>query len=248
MPGAEWTLENISYAMCFFPWTGGVIGAVTWGIWELKEWAGGQGIVFGDFFWTALLVLVPLMITGGIHMDGFLDTQDARSSYQPRERKLEILKDAHTGAFAVISCGVYLLAYAGIYSSLTEESVKVIAVSFVLSRTLSGISVLCFPQAREKGLAATFSENAAKRTGKVVLGIYLVLLCAGIVWIGKISGVICLAAAAMTFLYYYRMSVKIFGGITGDLAGYFLQLCEIFMAAAVVVSDVAGKGMGVWYS
>jgi adenosylcobinamide-GDP ribazoletransferase len=47
------------------------------------------------------MVVAPIIITGGIHMDGFLDTQDALSSYQPRERRLEILKDSHAGAFAI---------------------------------------------------------------------------------------------------------------------------------------------------
>ena len=57
------------------------------------------------------MVVAPIIITGGIHMDGFLDTQDALGSYQPRERRLEILKDSHAGAFAIISCAVYLMMY-----------------------------------------------------------------------------------------------------------------------------------------
>ena len=44
--------------------------------------------------------------------------------------------------------------------------------------------------------------------------------------------------------YYYRMCIKKFGGMTGDLAGYFLQMCELFMAAAAVVTDVFVKGFG----
>lgn len=66
------------------------------------------------------------------------------------ERRLEILKDSHAGAFAIISCSVYFLAYTGIYSMLTAHAAKVIAISFMLSRTLSGLSVICFPQARKK--------------------------------------------------------------------------------------------------
>ena len=45
-----------------------------------------------------------------IHMDGFLDTMDALNSYGSREKKLEILKDSRTGAFAVIGFGLYLVA------------------------------------------------------------------------------------------------------------------------------------------
>ena len=237
MPRSEWTEENISYAMCFFPWVGAVIGALSYGIFSLKGLACEQGILLNDLFWTALLVVVPILITGGIHMDGFLDTQDALSSYQPKERRLEILKDSHAGAFAIISCVVYMVLYLGIYSSLTMKSIEVIALSFMLSRTLSGLSVIIFPQARKKGFAATFFQNAAKRISKMVLMGYLVILCVVIVFAGKWTGLAALMAAGLTFLYYYRMSMEKFGGITGDLAGYFLQMCELLMALAAVIVD-----------
>ena len=54
-----------------------------------------------------------LLVTGGIHLDGFMDTTDARSSYGDREKKLAILKDSHVGAFAVIGCSFYLILSAG---------------------------------------------------------------------------------------------------------------------------------------
>lgn len=231
--------------MCFFPCIGAVIGVVTWGIYCLRDILGRQGISYPDLFFTVLLVLVPLLITGGIHMDGFLDTQDALSSYQPKERRLEILKDSHAGAFAIISCAVYMTAYVGIYSCLTADSVKVIAVSFMLSRTLSGLSVVCFPQARKKGLAATFAGKAAKRTTRSVLAGYLVVICAVLIAAGGITGGAAAIIAGLVFLYYYHMCMTKFGGITGDLAGYFLQMCELLMALGVVVLDGILKGLGI---
>lgn len=247
VPEAEWTEENISYAMCFFPLIGAVTGAVTWALFSLKSYLSGMGFEFGSFFFTVFMVLAPILITGGIHMDGFLDTQDALSSWQPKEKRLEILKDPHAGSFAILSCGVYLLAYTGVYSALTEDSVKVVSLSFLLSRTLSGLSVLSFPQARSegKGLAASFCAHAAKRAGRRVLGVYLILLSSALIAAGGYAGASCLLAAGLMFGYYYRMCIKKFGGMTGDLAGYFLQMCELFMAAAAVVTDVLVKGLGI---
>ena len=57
-----------------------------------------------------MAVLIPVLVTGGIHLDGLLDTADALSSWQTRERRLEILKDSHAGAFAIIVCCGYFLA------------------------------------------------------------------------------------------------------------------------------------------
>lgn len=243
MPKADWNKENISYAMCFFPWIGIVCGVLTLAVWEAKTWAGQADIQAADWTFTVFLVLVPLLVTGGIHMDGFLDTQDAKNSYQPKEKKLEILSDPHTGAFAVLSCAVYLLLYSGIYASLTADSVKVIAVSFLLSRTLSGLSVLCFPKAKQDGLAATFSGYAAKRTVKRVLVVYAVLISALLFFVGGVTGAAVVLTAFAVFAAYYRMATDKFGGMTGDLAGYFLQMCEIAMALAAVAADLLLKAL-----
>ena len=153
MPESEWSRENLSYALIYFPWIGGLIGLITYGIFRLKEWCAVQGTGISDLTFLVFMVLVPVLITGGIHMDGFMDTQDALSSYQPKERRLEILKDSHAGAFAILSCTVYFLCCTAIYASLTERSVKVTALGFLLSRTLSGLSVVTFPQAKKDGLA-----------------------------------------------------------------------------------------------
>ena len=67
-------------------------------------------------------VVLPVLLNGGIHMDGFLDVTDAKSSYGDREKKLEILKDPHTGAFAIIGGCVYFLIYYGAFGELPVES------------------------------------------------------------------------------------------------------------------------------
>lgn len=244
MPNIQWTEENMSYVMCFFPWIGAVIGALTLSVFQLQSWLYEADIVFHPFFFTAVLTLIPLFVTGGIHMDGFLDTKDALSSYQSKERRLEILKDPHAGAFAIISGMIYMLMYLGAYSSLSSESVLVISLSFMLSRTLSGISVITFPQARTHGMVADVSNNTSKRRTVCVLKFYLVGICAGLIFLGKIRGLAVCAVAEIVFLYYRKMSKEKFGGVTGDLAGYFLQLCELWMAVAAVVVDVILKGMG----
>lgn len=153
MPQVEWTKERMRYALCFFPLIGVCIGAAFWIFWSLADRL-GTGTIFTTLAGTAL----PLLITGGIHMDGFLDTTDARSSFGDREKKLGILKDPHTGAFALIGCGVYLLLYAAALSELTGSGRLLYTGSFVLTRALSGLSVVLFPMAREDGLAATFSR------------------------------------------------------------------------------------------
>ena len=58
---------------------------------------------------------------------------------------------------------------------------------------------------------------------------------------GGICGIGCVISAGVVFGYYYRMAMKNFGGVTGDLCGYFLQVCELVMALVVVVVDIVVK-------
>ncbi len=113
VPQAEWSKGGMRYAFCFFPLVGVVIGAAVAGFDCLARVAH-----VGEVARSCVGAALPLLLTGGIHMDGFLDTVDARSSCQPRERKLEILKDPHTGAFAIIGGGVYLLMYLAVFSDI----------------------------------------------------------------------------------------------------------------------------------
>ena len=179
-------------------------------------------------------------LTGGIHVDGLLDTSDALSSWQERERRLEILKDSHAGAFAVITACVYFLAWYGAYSQLwiNVSALKIMALGFMVSRCFSGISVMTFPKAKKDGTVAEFSRKAEEITVRNVLIIYLAILLTIMIWVQPVLGSLAFAAAVLIFLYYRYKAVKYFGGITGDLAGYFLCLCEVGMAIVLAVASV----------
>ena len=158
MPMADWNKENMKYTFCFFPFIGLVIGALSY----LVGWAGGK-FGFNPSFVSAVLVLVPVAVTGGIHVDGLLDTSDALSSWQERTRRLEILKDSHAGAFAIIVCCGYFLAAFGIWTEAGAEDIGILAVGFILSRALNGFGICTFPCAKNSGLAATFAQAADRK-------------------------------------------------------------------------------------
>lgn len=238
MPKSQWTRENMRYVMCFFPLIGVVIGALTWlwGVWGMK-------LEVERSFYAVVLLLIPVAVTGGIHLDGLLDTSDALHSYQPRERKLEILKDSHAGAFAIITACVYFLFYLGIYHEISLNGLPVVCLGFVLSRALGGFSIASFPMAKDTGLAATFSDSAQKQCVRVVCIIYA---CgAGVLMLvyHPLIGGCALLAAALEYLYYHWISMKEFGGITGDLAGFHMQLCELVIALGAVVGEIIGRGI-----
>ena len=110
--------------------------------------------------------------------------------------------------------------------------------SYVTDAVKEGISVMTFPKARKDGTVAEFSRKAEEMTVRNVLLLYLGILLVLMVWIQPILGVLAFAAAAFSFLYYHHKAMKYFGGITGDLAGYFLCLCEVTMAIVLAIASV----------
>ena len=230
VPKTEWNEKSMRYTMCFFPLVGVVIGALMY--------AAGTLILMADIktvLKAAVMTVIPVMLTGGIHLDGFLDTMDAIGSWAPKEKRLEILKDSNSGAFAVIGGCVYFVLSLGIWSEMSLDMLKSAVPVFVLSRALSGLSVVSFPMAKNTGLAAMFSNAAHKRRVRIVMLLWIALTAACMVVINPLTGAAAVLCAAAVFAYYYFMSKKNFGGITGDLAGYFLQVCELVCIAACMV-------------
>ena len=230
MPKADWSKENMKYAICFFPMIGAVVGCI-YGV----SFFFLQRFEMGALLKAAVLVCIPILITGGIHVDGFLDTMDARSSYAERERKLEILKDSHTGAFAIIGGVVYFILNLGFASEMSMDIVVLVAMGFVYSRAFSGLAMVTLKGARKKGMLASFSDGAEKKAVRTVMGLYLFLAMCGMIWVNPIIGTVCVLTGWGVFFYYKHMAYKEFGGITGDLAGYFLQICELSILIVAVI-------------
>ncbi len=237
VPHTESDEESMRYVMCWFPLIGAVTGLAQWAVYCLFQYAGA-----GTLFRAAVLTAVPLLITGGIHLDGFMDTTDALRSYKSREEKLEILKDSHVGAFAVIGCGIWLMLTAGAWSGAGRGAVLVMCAGFVLERALSGMAAVNFRQARADGMLSSVSrparqENVKKRI-TAILAVTAVLTAAWMCIVWPFGGILCTVCALLIFVYYHHMAVKEFGGTTGDLAGWFVQSCELGMLIAAAAAEL----------
>ena len=237
VPQIEWKKDNMRFALCYFPLVGAVTGLIVW-LWSLISGYLGVGTVLS----TAVFVLIPVAVSGGIHLDGLLDTADAMSSWQTRERRLEILKDSHAGAFAIIVCCSYFLAAFAVWSEADAGSVQILTLGFVLSRALSGFGICTFPCAKNTGLAATFANAADRKKARVCLLLEAAACMAAMIWLDWRRGIAAAAAAVIVCVLCRRMALKKFGGITGDIQGFFLQVCELAMAAVLVALQYAPAG------
>lgn len=232
VPPADWSSENMKYMFCWLPLIGTVIGGLT-----TAAALGGLYLGFDKGFLAAVLVLIPILVTGGIHVDGLLDTADAMSSWQERPRRLEILKDSHAGAFAVITAGIYFLAWYGACMQILEDrsAVCVMGAVFMVSRCLGGLGVITMPKAKEDGTVAEFSRKSGHSAVKATLTILLAALFLLTLWIQPVYGLTVFVCALALYGYYRHMAMKYFGGTTGDLAGFSICLCEIGPVLALAV-------------
>ncbi|MBE5871288.1 MAG: adenosylcobinamide-GDP ribazoletransferase [Lachnospiraceae bacterium] len=230
MPTVKWEENSLRYALCFFPLIGLVIGAVQVGLFFHLTALG-----FGTMFRSAFLFIAPILITGGIHMDGYMDTKDAMSSYQTKERRLEIMKDPHIGAFSVISLIGYSLLYFGALSELEDErEILLFAPCFVISRALSAVCFITIPSARKDGLQKTFADAMQRKAIWISSGLYLSVTFGACACIDRLEAIVLMCVAAFMYVLYQSFAKEKFGGITGDLAGYYLQIQELVFLLVIV--------------
>ena len=232
MPHVEWREENMRYMMCFFPVVGLAIGLVL-AIWI---WL-AQALGFGSLLFGAGVALVPVAVSGGIHLDGFCDVVDAQSSHASPERKREILKDPHTGAFASIGVAAYLVAYTAFASELAPSwrLALLLAGLHIASRCMSGIATVVFPTSKSRGMLSMFHESGSDARVPVVLVVELVASGVCMMVANVAAGTAMLAVGLVLLVALRPFSDRNFGGMSGDVAGFFLQVAELAMLAALVV-------------
>lgn len=233
VPQVAWSEENMKWSMAFLPCIGVVIGLLLYGWQRLALWLELEPLLF-----AAVATAIPLAVSGGIHLDGLCDTADALSSHQSRERKLEILKDAHIGAFGVMVCAVYLLLWMGCMAELRPSPLfSLCGAVFVLSRASSALAVQVLPNARGTGMLQSFTGQGGRLPVMLVLGLWLLGSTLWLAWRSLWLAAWMWAGLLLCLLWFVRMTRKQFGGLTGDLIGCYLQLCELVLLAAMIVGE-----------
>ena len=242
MPHFTWREDDTAHSILFLPLIGAVIGGLVFWINIPARLPLGWGALPAAVR-VLLTLLVPILVTGGFHLDGFMDTEDALRSYGSREKKLEILKDPHIGAFAVIGLiRVLLIFAAGVTSLLMDPHTDlrvlgIFSAVFVTARCLSGLTSLMMKKAKKDGML--YEETKGMSRGMLLF--LAAELGASILFMLLLhpvrGGFACLAFAVYT-AYYCGQMRRAFGGVTGDTAGYFLTSAEAAATAALAISSL----------
>ncbi|MFO1446499.1 adenosylcobinamide-GDP ribazoletransferase [Bacillus sp. Bva_UNVM-123] len=212
-----------------------ILGLIQGGIYTL--------IVYGFLHWTPFsnlavafaVWLAGIIITGGIHLDGWMDTSDAFFSYRDKEKRLEIMSDPRTGAFGVLSVIVLLSArFLFIYeiiSLINPFSYLFIALLPFFSKMVMGVLLLQVKEAKKTGLGYLFKQ-AAKKGTLIIYPIYLAVLVgiAAVVIPEALLGIFCFIVVSVLVLFFLQKKIiSSFGGMTGDVLGASVEGTEVLL-------------------
>lgn len=216
------------YTLCFLPLVGAVVGALLVLWFYICSLADVNRMCF-----AAVAAVLPLLVTGGIHADGYIDTSDALSSYGTKEKMLEILKDPHVGAFGIIAAIAYYILFFGFMTEIsTYGGAVTAAVGFVLSRSLCALEIMLMRGAKNSGMLHSVSSDANKPATVCVSALLTAACATAAVMLGAWSGILVILCQSALVLYYKFFVAKKIGGITGDTCGYFIQMSELLTVIA----------------
>ena len=226
---------GLSSAPAWFPVVGLLLGVVVAVLDGLLTWLGlrdGASFVLEG----VLLVAVLALMTRGLHLDGFMDTCDALAGGRDRERRLELLRDPHVGAFAVVGVVLLLLVKCSALAAVPGENrLWTIALVPCLSRWAILVVMDRFPYVRREGLGTQFLDNGTRRS--LAVGSAVAVL-ATVVLTGP-AGLLLVAAAGLVAGAVGMWAKRRIGGVTGDVYG---AACETSEAAVLVMAVVITLG------
>lgn len=220
---------QVGRSLLSYPLVGLLLGAVL----LLAQWAlAGTA----PLLQAAVLLLLWVGITGGLHLDGLADSADAwAGGYGDRERSLTIMQDPRSGPIAVVVLVLLLLLkFAALATLLAANQPLALLLAPWLARGLVPLLFMTTPYVRAGGLGAALAEHLPRQQLPCWLaghGLLLVLL-------GGWSGLLAVLAALLLLAGLRQLMLQRLGGCTGDTAGALVELSEatVLLVLALQVS------------
>ena len=225
-PVKKWDIRLYPGMLLCFP----VIGLLLGVLWAFAARLCAAAGLLG----AAVIAALPWLLTGFLHLDGFMDCADAVLSRRDRAERLRILKDSRVGAFSVISLALLVL-FGFAAAASADWSARWTALLFVPAavRAAAAGSVLCFPALPHSSYAKMFGTGVPKRCRVLAWAAAAVFSLCGVLMSG-VCGLSALCGAAVTLGTVLALR-RNFGGMSGDISGCAVTLGEL---AALLLSAI----------
>ncbi len=227
--GARLSIDKnkLHQVVVYFPLVGLLLGLILSGVSSLLSL-----IPLEKFLTNAILVILLIILTGGLHLDGLADTFDAFLSRKSKPEMLKIMRDSHIGVMGVLSLISIILIKISLFCSL-DLSLKnaSLILMCLLSRYSLVFSMFSFPYAREEGKAKTFIEGMNFKI--FGLATTIALFCVIILW--QLIGLLVFILVMIFVFLIGKFITKKIGGITGDSLGAINELVEVFVLLNILI-------------
>ena len=181
---------------------------------------------------AALLVVALVMLTGGLHLDGLMDSCDGLFGGGTRERRLEIMRDSRVGSFGALGAVCILLLKFALFAGVSGHALPLaLLVALPSARWAMVLALRVFPSARPTGLGAAF-HRAVTTEGVVLAGIVSLAI---VLVAGQSIGFIVWVSVTVTALVLGLWITRSIGGLTGDSYGAIAEVVEVVALLVVVM-------------
>lgn len=229
--------DNLGKSMKFFPIVGMVMGIILFGFfWGLSH------IIYSPMVMAVILVIIEVVLTGGLHLDGLADTFDGIFSYRSKQKMLEIMKDSRLGT----NGGLVLILYFILKVALLYELNLIIGIPAgvvllltpAFARLNSVVNCASAPYARATGMGKTFVDNT-NGTGVIIATILTLIYGALVCNLFLIPYAILVIVPILMVLGYIfaKLMTRKIGGITGDTLGAVVELSEILVILMLYIGS-----------
>jgi len=195
-----------------------IIGGILFGLDRLLALAFPQNLV------NILLIIVLVLITRALHLDGFIDTCDGIGGGHSPEERLGIMRDSRVGGFGVVGgCCLILLQYLALTSVPQEQRLAALILMPTIARWTMVYAVFAYPYARRQGMGKIFQEGA----NWPWLAIATAITLASSIALMRLEGLAVMAAALLISLITGSYLSGKLGGLTGDTYGAINEMVEV---------------------
>ena len=196
------------------------------------------GLILPSPIVNILLIISLVVLSGALHLDGFVDTCDGIAGHKTVEERWQVMRDSRAGSFGIIGvCCLLLVKYVSLNSVPQPLLITTLVLMPVISRWAMVYAVFAYPYARPSGLGRVFKQGANWQ--RLVMATMIALVVA--VVLARLPGLIIMFGIWIIVLVIATYLKSKFSGLTGDTYGAINEMAEV--CVLILVSLLANLGL-----